>query len=186
MAKHIESKVIGQLEQDETSSDWWVSSDVKIPFFDNEEFQITFMDFEPKKDKTFIEEADKALTNFFKLAGKDRNAISELVYKNCMDFLDSTELEEGDEEFRQITDKNEIWNFVNPTEIYVTRRDRRDKDIYVQVACECDWEEEHGLQLVFRQGRKLTRISDQDGHLTEADAYDIPDSKDKLLSQFDE
>jgi len=52
------------------------------------------------------------------------------------------------------------------------------------VACECDWEPEHGLQLVFRQGRKLTRISAQDGHLTEADAYDKPDEEDELLSKF--
>ena len=185
MAKQIESKVIGRLEQDESCPDWWISSEVEIPFFNNEEFQITFIDFEPEKDKAFIEEADQALTNFLKLTGKDKNAISELVYKNCMDFLDSVELEEGDDEFRQITDKNEIWDFVNPTEIYVARRCRRDKDIYIQIACECDWEEEHGLQLVFRQGKKLTRVSDQDGHLTEADAYDKPDSEDELLSQFD-
>lgn len=54
--------------------------------------------------------------------------------------------------------------------------------LYVQVACACEWE--HGLQLAFRQGKKLTIISDQDGHLTEADAYDIPDEDDELLSRF--
>ena len=52
------------------------------------------------------------------------------------------------------------------------------------MACECEWEQEHGLQLVFRQGKKLTRVSDQDGHLTKADAYGIPDNEDKLLSAF--
>lgn len=52
------------------------------------------------------------------------------------------------------------------------------------MVCNCDWEYEHGLQFVFRQGRVLTRVSAEDGHLTEADAYDKPDSKDKLLSQF--
>jgi hypothetical protein len=40
------------------------------------------------------------------------------------------------------------------------------------------------LQLVFRQGRQLTRVSGQDGHLTHADAYNVPDSEDALLSSF--
>jgi len=185
MSKEIKSKVIGRLIQDEDSPDWWVSDEVEIPFFDNEEMVVTFMGFEPETDDSFIDEADRALANLLKLTSEDRNSISELVYKNCMDFLDLVELEEGDEEFRQITDKNDIWDFVCPIEIYVTRRHRRDKDMYVQICCECDWEEEHGLQLVFRQGRKLTRISEQDGHLTEADAYGKPDIEDELLSQFD-
>jgi hypothetical protein len=73
---------------------------------------------------------------------------------------------------------------VHPSEIYVTRRPKNDQDIYIQIACECDWEEEHGLQLVFRQGKKLTRVSSQDGHITEADAYGRPDEEDELLSQF--
>lgn len=75
-------------------------------------------------------------------------------------------------------------NFVQPNQIYISRRHRRDKDVYIQVSCSCDWEQEHGLQLVFRQGKKITRISDEDGHLTEADAYDKPDSDDELLSKF--
>lgn len=49
--------------------------------------------------------------------------------------------------------------------------------------CGCEWEEEHGLQLVFKEGKKLTRISGYDGHITAADAYDIPDEQDELLSK---
>ncbi|MCD1118608.1 hypothetical protein LO744_17350 [Chryseobacterium sp. C-17] len=142
------------------------------------------MDFEPEADKTFLDEADQALTHFFKLKNEDRNSISDLVYKNCTDFLEAVDFDEADEPLRQIKDPNEIWNFIEPTEIYISRRDRRDHDIYIQIACECDCEQGHGLQLVFRQGKQLTRISSQDGHLTEADAYDIPDEKDELLSKF--
>ncbi|MEC5158057.1 hypothetical protein RCH13_001974 [Chryseobacterium sp. MP_3.2] len=142
------------------------------------------MDFEPEHDKTFIDEADQALINFLKLKTEDRNSISELAYKNCIDYLDAVENGEADEPFRHIMDKNEIWNFIHPTEIHVTSRPYKEQDIYVMLACECDWEEEHGLQFVFRQGRKLTRISDQDGHLTESDASDKPDEEDELLSKF--
>jgi len=184
MSKEISSKIIGRLKQEDSFPDWWKSDAIEIPFFDNEKLTITFMDFEPEHDKTFIDEADQALINFLKLKTEDRNSISELAYKNCIDFLDAVENDEADEPFRHIMDKNEIWNFIHPTEIHVTRRPYKEQDIYIMLACECDWEEEHGLQFVFRQGRKLTRISDQDGHLTEADAYDKPDEEDELLSKF--
>ncbi|KFC22836.1 DUF6985 domain-containing protein [Chryseobacterium sp. FH1] len=184
MKKEIISQIIGQLKQDDNFPDWWKSEEISIPFFENEKLTITFMDFEPEHDKTFIEEADQALRNFLALKTDDRNSISELAYKNCMDFLEAVEYDEDDEPLRQINNKNEIWNFIHPSEIYVTRRHYKDQDIYVFIACECDWEQEHGLQLVFRQGKKLTRISDQDGHLTEADAYDKPDEQDELLSKF--
>lgn len=184
MSNQITSQVLGQLTQDENFSSWWKSKAFEIPFFDNSELTIIFMDFEPDHDRTFLEEADQALTNFFKLNSADRNSISDLAYKNCMDFLDAVGFDEADEALKEIKDKNEIWKFIHPSEIYVTRRPYKEQDMYVQVACECDWEQEHGLQFVFRQGRKLTRISDQDGHLTEADAYDKPDEEDELLSKF--
>ena len=185
MAKSIKSNIIGQLIQVEDFDDWWISEDIEIPFFDNEEFSITFMDFEPKKDKAFIEEADQALSNFLALKVNDRLSISELVLKNCRDFMEEVGVDEFGEDLQQVKDANEIWKFVYPTKIYVSRRNWGDKDIYIQIACNCEWEEEHGLQLVFKQGKKLTRISEQDGHLTEADAYGKPDSEDELLSQFD-
>ena len=184
MSKTIISKLIGTLKQHREFDDWWISDTIAIPFFENEQLTITFSDFYPEQDKTFIEQADLALTNFLSLTDSDRNAISELAYKNCMDFLDMVDFDEEDEPLRQIKNHNEIWNFIYPTEIYISRRSYKEKDIYVQVCCNCDWEQEHGLQFVFRQGKKLTRISDQDGHLTEADAYAKPDEEDELLSKF--
>lgn len=184
MSKQITSSVLGQLTQNDKFPDWWKSKAFKIPFFNNIELTICFMDFEPNHDTTFLQEADQALTNFFKLNSTDRNSISELAYKNCTEFLDEVGYDEADDAIRNIKDKDEIWKFIYPSEIYLTRRPYKEQDIYVFVACECEWEQEHGLQLVFRQGKKLTRISDQDGHLTEADAYDKPDEEDELLSNF--
>jgi hypothetical protein len=100
-------------------------------------------------------------------------AASDRVFKNYQDFADAVE-DVGVE----IEDSASVWNHVRPTGIYLDRRHRRDKDIYVQVACNCDWEIEHALQLVFRRGSKLIRVSEQDGHLTHADAYDLPEDQD--------
>lgn len=184
MNNTITSKVIGRLVQHNRFPDWWESNGVSVPFFDNATCPIIFSDFEPAEDRIFLEGADHALGNFLRLTQADREAISELAYENCMNFLADIGYDTWQEPLRQITDKHEIWSFIYPGAIYVTRRPYGDQDIYVQVTCECEWEEEHGLQLIFRQGKKLTRISEQDGHLTDADAYGIPDEEDKLLSEF--
>jgi hypothetical protein len=108
MSNEIISSVLGQLTQDKNLKEWWKSVSFEIPFFNNEKLTITFADCEPGEDKTFIQEADQALTNFFKINSSDRHAISELAYKLCMDFLNEIEFDEADDQFRQISDKNEI------------------------------------------------------------------------------
>lgn len=184
MSKTFTSKIVGQLKPDDGCADWWKSEDIEIPFLDNQKLPVVFTCIEPENDSADFEEADQALANFMQLTIQDRNAISALAYKNCIDFLDATGFVEAGETFKQITNKDEIWRFIYPTEIEVARRHRGDFDIYITVACECEWEIEHGLQLVFKQGKKLTRISEQDGHLTEADAFGKPDEDDELLSKF--
>ncbi|WP_353778645.1 hypothetical protein [Winogradskyella sp. 3972H.M.0a.05] len=181
----ITSEVIGTLFQNDQFDDWWESEPIEIPFFDHKKLKITFMDLILENDSRFIDEADKALKLFLEKKTNDRLKLSELAYQNCMEFLNAIGYDEADQPLWDIKEKNKIWNFIYAQDIYVTRRHRRDEDIYVNVTCECEWEQEHGLQLVFRQGKELTRISDQDGHLTEADAYDKLDEEDKLLSQFE-
>lgn len=182
--KEIQSSILGSLKQDETIEEWWRSDLVEIPFFDNKKIAFIFINFPPGQDRDFLREADSAVEMFLVKGIKEKESLSNLVYKNCMDFLNAVEYDEDDKRLWEIVDKNEIWSFVYPSEIFVTRRDRRDCAIYIQICSECEWEREHGLQLVFKKGRQLTRISDQDGHLTEADAYDKPDEEDELLSKF--
>jgi hypothetical protein len=184
--KEIESKIIGKLIQNEEFDDWWESDPIQIPFLENKELKITFMDFVPENDKVFVIEADNALKNFLSKKQEERFELSELVHKNAMDFLNAVGYDEMDKSLWEIKNKNEIWKYVYPQEIHITRRHRRDEDVYLNITCECEWEQEHGLQLVFRKGKQLTRISDQDGHITEADAYDKLDKDDELLSKFKE
>lgn len=177
MSNKLTSEVAGPLTQDESIADWLRSAPIPVPFFDNKKLAVTFMEIAP-------EEANDALRNFLQLTSADRLGISDLVYESYTDFLDEVDFDGVEEGLSDIKEDHEIWNFVYPTDIYVSRRHRRDMDIYICISCECGWEKEHGLQLVFRQGKKLTRISDEDGHLTEADAWDKPDEEDELLSKF--
>lgn len=177
--KTIEIKSLGKLKLHSTfPEDWFVSEPIAVPFFDGKEFEIKFIDYSPADENFFIE-AEEAIQNFLKLNSSMKFNYTNYVYQDYVDFLEATDIEP-----LEIKERNEIWKYVYPSDIYVKRRHRRDKDIYVDIHCECEWEEEHGLQLVFRQGLKLTKVSSIDGHLTEADAYDKPDSEDELLSKF--
>lgn len=182
--QEITSQIIGKLIQNSNFDDWWESNPIQIPFFANQKLKIIFMDFTPEDDEQFIDDADKALKEFLAKSEKERLGISNLVYKNCMDFLNAVGYDEDDEKLWKLSDENEIWDFVQPIEIYVVRRTGKDENIYIDINCECEWEQEHGLQLVFKKGKQITRVSAIDGHITDADAYNKPDSEDELLSKF--
>ena len=53
----------------------------------------------------------------------------------------------------------------------VSRREKGDRAIYISVESECAWEEEHGLELVFRNGLSLSKLGSYDGHATNSEAY---------------
>ncbi|OQP68667.1 DUF6985 domain-containing protein [Niastella populi] len=182
--KTITSKVIGDLTQDEEFNNWWHAEFIPIPFFDNTRLCVTMVGFTPGQDYFFLQQADEALSNFLQKGKDDRLAISSFVFDNLEDFKCAAGTSSLSEELKELENEQSIWNFVTPHGITVQRRHRRDQDIYISISLNCEWEEEHGLQLVFRQGKKLTRVSSLDGHLTDADAYGLSDDKDKLLSAY--
>lgn len=179
----IRSQTLGPLERGDFD-DWWKGASRPIPFLDGAVLEITYVAGDDDVAHGVPDDVDAAMAAFLALGNTDRLAISRLVHANCTEFLDAVEYDEEDAALWAIETPDQIWSFVHPDEIFIERRGRRDRDVYVSVQCNCDWEREHGLQLVFRRGRQLTRVSAQDGHLTEADAYDRPDEGDALLIAF--
>ena len=112
----------------------------------------------------------EAIAAFLTLSDADRLLATPQVLAYYRLMLDATDIDP-----LPIEVPEDVWRFVTPTQICVSRRHRRDKDIYVELLCECDWEVEHGLLLVYRKGQQLVRVSDQDGHLTDADALNLPE-----------
>src|SRR5438309_8296801 len=75
-----------------------------------------------------------------------------------------------------ISTPDQVWGHIRPDSEALVQRDRHgDGHVYVSVECECDWEPEHGLQIVFRDGQTVTKVGPYDGHLTNAAAYDRDD-----------
>lgn len=149
------SKIVGQLTQDKNFEEWWNSELVEIPYFKNKQLKIVFTEVD---SESYIQLADIALENFMQLSISDSNNNSSQIIENykqnlIFDYTIRLELKSDDE----------IWNFVYPSNILLVQNE--DGVFYVLVECGCEWEEEHGLQLVFKNGQQLTRVSYNDGGL---------------------
>jgi hypothetical protein len=81
-------------------------------------------------------------------------------YQDCVGTADNIPI---------IASADAVWQYVHfrpELEIWVTRNDYVDDQVYVWLSCGCDWEDEHGLQLVFQQGQQVSRVGPNDGHLS--------------------
>jgi hypothetical protein len=146
--------------------DWW-SVTTSIPLVERT-LPVTFMDFNPQ-DRAHaprLEKANAALAAFLTLGPADRRAAGPRIIANCHEYIDAVGEQEWNVAMARCNDPLRIWDFVHPRNVYV-QWDEESRRVFVTLACECDWEEEHGLQLVYREGKTLTRVSEQDGHLTE-------------------
>jgi hypothetical protein len=141
------SAVVGQLIPDDVDPDFSNSEPFPIPYFDNKPLKVVFFEAE---HQPYLEGADRALGEFVKLTAADRIANSEKVYQYYAEVL-----KYGYTSRLNIKTVKDVWNFVSPGEIMIHWGDK--EDFYVCVSCWCAWEEEHGLELVFKNGKTLTR-----------------------------
>ena len=168
---------VGELHQNPTIPEWLDSDPIEIPYFGNRKFVVTFQDV---ADDSAPQDFVDAIGNFLELTQQDREATNPYLFAEYRDFVECV----GENEFDfSIEAENYIWEHVHPTHIHVSRRYYGDKAVYVQIAAECDWEEEHALQIVYKDGKTLKRVSSQDGHLTNSDAYGRPELEDVIVSR---
>lgn len=107
-------------------------------------------------DETDALEAERAIGSFLALDVETRAMAATEVYNNYLEFREACCYEDVG-----CTPQSEarIWEHVHPTSVEVFRRGH-DRKVYVQVMAECDWEREHGLQLLFSDGA-LVAVGDQ-------------------------
>lgn len=150
----MKSSIAGGLRPTEYDPEFYESEPFEIPYFDNKKLKIGFIE---AKYQPYLDGADQALQRFTTLTSSERLKDSEIVthyYKQTLQFGHTNPL--------AMLTSHDIWNYIIPKEIIIHWDDNG--DFYVCVSCECEWEEEHGLQLVFREGATLTRASGHDGH----------------------
>lgn len=94
------------------------------------------------------------------------------------------EVGDQDEDFPVIDEPGEVWDHVRFDRHQASaQRDGEGEPVYVSVECECAWEPEHGLQIVFRDGARVTKVGPYDGHLTNASATGRDDAQDVIYER---
>jgi hypothetical protein len=143
---------LGNLKQVADMPDWWMSDPVAVPFCSDRRLPFTMMLGNSKN----LAAADvmAAVRAFLALTDQDRLATSQRVFRHYRSFVNHVPEAE-----LSITEPEQIWVHIRPTDVFVSRHTDGDGRVYVRVCCDCDWDEEHGLQLVFRDGNMLTLVS---------------------------
>ena len=143
----MESKIIGKIHPHKLDPDLYVSEPMAIPYFDYVKVIVGI--YEAGHEPT-LKAADRVLENFMKLNLENRAHDTKSIleyYKVC--------LNDGMSKPLKIESDADIWKYVYPNEIIVNSL--MGEGFFVDVSCECDWEIEHGLQLIFKNGRELIR-----------------------------
>jgi hypothetical protein len=163
----VEIPGLGTVSKDE-DLEWYYSQPIAVPLLGGQECQIVVEGYDEDTNKT---EFHAAIQNFLSLRPSVLNQAEPYIFQYYQDcFYNSEDFEDG--EGAEIRNESEIWRQVRlGTRPVVTRRPYGDKAVYVSLECECDWDEEHGLQLVFKSGSKLNKVGPYDGHVTNSDAY---------------
>jgi hypothetical protein len=151
---------------------WYYGEPTPIPVLGGQVCRIVVQDYDEDPAQ---EDFHVAIRNFLALDKSALDAFSSYVFAYYKDH--SEDAEPGDDWYVDIASPEQVWDHVQlGHEPMVQRRAHGDKGIYISLECNCAWEPEHGLQIVFKNGLKVNKIGPYDGHLTNSDAY----AKEKL------
>ena len=167
--------VLGELEIDDAVDEWLVSALLAVPYFGGTKLRFVLDGIVAGDPRP--EDFERAAACFLRLHEADRKSATPHLEQHRRAFSGSR--------FQRLVDvlavrTRDVWDQLRVTQIGISRR-AKDQKVYVCVSAECDWDAEHGLQLVFCEGKVLTRVSSQDGHLTSADAHGLPEGACKIV-----
>lgn len=153
---------------------------MRIPYFDDAEVDVDEGD-APATGAATILEAFQSLT------AADRLADSRHIYAYYQDFREWVGGQDWiDEQMGVPASPEAIWDHVTPRSISVSRGFEGDEHVYVALEAECGWEAEHGLMMVWRDGRMLCKVGGYDGHLTNEGADPDGPQEDVVYAGLDE
>ena len=128
-------------------------------------FVLEGYDDDPKK-----EDFHAAIANFLAADESVLKAAEPRIFRYYEDC--NAHWEPDDDEHIVIAQPGDVWGHIRlGDEPMVTRRAYGDRLVYISLECGCDWEPEHGLQIVFKCGLWVNKVGSYNGHLTNSDAY---------------
>lgn len=153
--------------------DGWVQSElVRIDSLGGHRFRFVFQESATVDDEVAV---PSALQNLLR---PDLNLVAQAEGHVFRYFQDTMRLLGEDAPELTVATAAEVWRYVEFGESIHVHHERGDQfvpaGVYLSVECECAWEAEHGLQLVFRDGLEVVKVGMYDGHLTNAHAFADP------------
>ncbi|GAA3523105.1 hypothetical protein GCM10022393_42320 [Aquimarina addita] len=165
--------------------DWITETPVSIPLFPDVKvpFMVDHSDYGGIYNQ---KQTDNAIQNLFEYSESLKKEIEQTTYTQWIDFNNAvgyletlkvyksandapkwmTSAIKQMEPLIHLTSQEKIWEHIFLYEVVITKdRYLNDKDIYVKLLMNCRWAEEHGLQIILKNGNKLVRVSEIDGNL---------------------
>ena len=124
------------------------------------------------------ETSRRAMAAFLALGPEARAAAAPHVLAYCRDTVEAVG-EDALDGVEPPAGPDDVWRLVEPVNLTVRERDGV---AFVVMEANCAWEPEHGLMVVWRDGRQLEKVSEYDGHLTNAAAFDDPGLAETVYS----
>ncbi|MFC7534931.1 DUF6985 domain-containing protein [Actinoplanes sp. GCM10030250] len=147
---------IGALSFD-PDDEWYVSDPVPVPVL-GRRCRFVLQDGEGYTEDP--EPFNQATAAFLALDDSVLAAAAPAVHEYYLDIAAAFDREGWDH--TRVAGPDDVWNHVTfGSEVTI----EREGSVYLSVECECSWEVEHGLQLVFREGRAISRVGPYDGEL---------------------
>lgn len=158
--------VLGEVTKDDRFG-WLYSRELPIAVLGGQMCRVVLSGYEEDAQKQDFHEA---ITNFLGAPESVLRAATPHVVQYCQDMNSLWAVD--DPEYVRIEAPEDVWRHVQlGREPIISRRGYGDRSVYVSIECECEWEPEHGLQIVFKNGAALNKVGPYDGHVTNSDAY---------------
>ena len=166
---------LGRVAEDPHTGSY-VSAPVTVPVLGNGLCTVILEDYDEDPDR---EQVHAAIRAFLAADASVLRAVEPHVFRYYQDCR-----AEGWTDLK-IRSARDVWSHVQLGDRAEIGRDPWSTHVYVSVECECDWEEEHGLHLVFEDGSRVSKVGPCDGHLTNAHAYNDTRFRDVIYVNLD-
>ena len=159
---------------------WYASGPIPVRALGGQLCEIGVDGYEDDPNK---EDFHTAIANFLSIGPEVLKDVEGHVFQYYQDIKEEREDEDFDDEdsVMDIESASDVWRRVRLSRKPLVRRRRYgNKEVYVSLDCGCDWEEEHGLQIVLKNGLKVNKLGAYNGHFTNSDAYKDPALEDVI------
>ena len=143
----------------------WRSASIPLRLLRGGLGRIAVVDYENDANK---DDFHRAIANLLKSGPELLEAVEEDLfgyYEDC-----NANWQPDEAPFVAIASPKEIWIHIQLGNQLVASRRRKNGVVYFSLECECDWEPESGLEIIFENGLRVNKIGHCDGALTHSDA----------------